>query len=154
MSQKTKPQDPVQRARAAVSGAIGQLIKLVGHEDEDVVRRAVYALYEIGPFAVGPLATALGKEPNSRIRVAIICLLLIFSREARNDVSAALLIASHRDPDPDVRLAAWAAHAQVIADNLPPARTARSRATDATSTNTDRSEESGTAGGDGTTPTA
>jgi len=154
MNRRANAQDPVDRARTAVARSIRELAKLVGCEDQDVSRRAERALRDIGPYCVGPLAAALAKEPNLRNRLAIIFLLLAFGREAETDVSTALLRASHRDPDPNVRLAAWAAHAQVIADSLPQARTACSRVTDATSTSTERSGESTTGAGAGTTATA
>src|SRR5262249_26967046 len=144
----------VHRARTAISRAIGQPVKLVGDEGEDIVRPAVYALYEIGPLALGPLATALKKEPNPRIRSAMMCVLRMCSREARSDVLTALLEISHRDPERTVRQAAWAAHAQLTADIMPPAKTVRSRATNATSTNADRSDESTTGGAISTAPTA
>jgi hypothetical protein len=118
MKRRRELRDPVDRARAGVSRAIGQLVKLLDHEDEDVICRTLYALQEFAPFCVGPLATALAKERNPSTRVAIICLIRMFSQEPRTEVTTALLKAAHRDPDRNVRLAAWAAHAAAIAQKL------------------------------------
>ena len=95
--------DEVDRAVAAARRAVGRLAGLLGDEDPDVLRKAAAALAEIGPFAIGPLSSALRRAKEPRHRLAIMGMLMSFARQARGPVSAALSAALAREKDPRVR---------------------------------------------------
>src|SRR4051794_38005110 len=75
---KQPPLDQVDRAIVAVERAVGRLVAMLGDDDPAVLERAALALEQIGPFAVGPLASGLKTAASSRHRVVIIGALLTF----------------------------------------------------------------------------
>src|SRR4051812_45905843 len=111
---KAEPPDRVDRTVKGVKAAVGRLVGLLGDEDEAVVRKALAALEEVGPFAVGPLAAALPRAPSPRHRAAILGALTYLGPRAAVQVVRALLLASENDPDPRLRAAAGAAMAAVV----------------------------------------
>jgi HEAT repeat protein len=116
------PPDRVDQALASARRAIGRVVDRLGDEDEAVVEKAAVALSEIGPFAVGPLASALTRSPSPRHRAAIIGALLTFGPQAGSVVLHALAGAMKRDPDECVRTAAQAAITSLLMAHLRQAR--------------------------------
>jgi len=113
----TKP-DRVDRAVASVSAAVGRLIRLLCDEDRATFDKAAEALMAVGPFAVGPLSTALARAESSRDRRVIIGALMTFGPQAKIPVMRALNAALKRGRDPDVREAAQAALASLIMSDM------------------------------------
>jgi hypothetical protein len=107
--------DEVDRAVAAARRAVGRLGRLLGDEDEGMMRKAAVALEEIGPFAIGPISSALRRAKEPRHRLIIMGMLMSFAKQARGPVSAALSAAVAREKDPHVRARAGAALSHVIA---------------------------------------
>ena len=79
---KSKP-DETERALVAVKKAVGRLVRLLGDEDPVVIEKAALALAGIGPFVVGPLASALPRSPSPRHRMAILGALATFGPQER-----------------------------------------------------------------------
>jgi len=115
---RAEPPDRVDRTVTGIRSAVGRLVGLLGDEDEAVVGKALAALEEVGPFAVGPLASALPRAPSSRHRAAILGVLTYFGPRAEVPVMRALLKASQNDPDPRLREAAGAAMTAVMLAGL------------------------------------
>jgi len=108
-NRKVATQDEVDRAVDGINRSIGRLVAFLGDEDDAVVEKALRALAEVGPFAVGPLAAALPRAPAPRHRAAILGALLTFGPQAEVAVSGAFTRAMKRDPDERIRAAAGAA---------------------------------------------
>lgn len=115
---RAEPPDRVDRAVTGIRSAVGRLVGLLGDEDEAVVGKALAALEEVGPFAVGPLASALPRAPSSRHRAAILGVLTYFGPRAEVQVERALFLTSENDPDPRLRAAAGAALTAVLIARL------------------------------------
>ena len=73
--------DETEQALVAVKKAVGRLVRLLGDEDPAVIEKAAFALAEIGPFVVGPLALALPRSPSPRHRLAILGALVTFGTQ-------------------------------------------------------------------------
>ena len=73
--------DETERALVAVRKAVGRLVRLLGDEDPVVIEKAALALGEIGPYVVGPLASALPRSPSPRHRLAILGALVTFGTQ-------------------------------------------------------------------------
>ncbi|HEY2158335.1 MAG TPA: hypothetical protein VGH33_22085 [Isosphaeraceae bacterium] len=119
------PPDEVDRAVAGVERAIGRLIGHLGDDDRAVLAKAA-ALADIGPFAVGPLASALRRVASPRHRLVIIAVLMSFGDRARGRAIAAIGAAAARDKDEFVRARAAAAVSHLIATGLAAEMAARS----------------------------
>jgi hypothetical protein len=115
---KSEPPDEVDRAVKGARAAVGRLVKLLGGEDGAVVQKAMAAIGEVGPFAVGPLAYALPRAKSAEHRVVIMCVLKYFGARAEVPVVRALLSASRNDPDPRLRAVAVEAMSAVMMDKL------------------------------------
>jgi hypothetical protein len=74
--------DRADRALAAVRRGVGELVELLGDEDQAVIEKAALALGEVGPYCVGPLAAALPRARSPRHRAAIIGALMTFVPQA------------------------------------------------------------------------
>jgi len=74
-----------------------------------VVEQGVRAPAGVGPFAVGPLASALPRAASPRHRAAILGALLTFGPRARAPVLRALAGAVQGDPVERIRTAAASA---------------------------------------------
>src|SRR4051812_3808716 len=96
----------VDRAVKSIKAAVGRLVGHLGDDDPAVVQQAVIALGEIGPFIVGPLATALFSSSSPRHRMFIIAALKTYGPQAEAPVLRALAKAVKDDPDERVRAVA------------------------------------------------
>ncbi len=108
-NRKVATQDEVDRAVDGIRRSIGRLVARLGDGDDAVLVQAVTALAAVGPFSVGPLATALPRASSPRHRAAILGVLLAFGPRAEVGVKRALTGAMMRDPDERIRAAAGAA---------------------------------------------
>ena len=122
MSRATRPSRPlpdqVDRAVATIRRGIGQLVGLLGDEDWTTIEKVATALAEIGPFCVGPLASALPRARTPRHRAAIIGVLLTFGSRARAPVLRALTAVLKNERDPGVRAGAELAFTKLVADEI------------------------------------
>src|SRR4051812_41897656 len=97
--------DRVDRAVAGVRAAVGRLIPLLCEEDAATFAKAAEAMMKIGPFAVGPLATALERAESPRDRRVILGALVTFGAAVRAPVMRALNAAMKRERGPNLRAA-------------------------------------------------
>ncbi len=114
---RAKP-DEVDRAVLAARRAVGRLVTILGEDDPEVVQRALHALGEIGPFSVGPLASALPRAESPRQRIIIVRALMHFSGQARPAVVRALIAAVRRETDPYVLAEAQASLSHLTVTGL------------------------------------
>jgi hypothetical protein len=91
---------------------------VLGEGDPAVIGKAAVAIVEVGPFAVGPLASALPRSSSPGHRLAILACLMTIGPQARAEVSGVLAGAVKREKDPTVRARAAAALAHVMAGGL------------------------------------
>ena len=110
--------DEVDRAVAATKRAVGRLVKLLGAEDPAVMTKAAAAIVDVGPLAVGPLASALPRSKSPRHRLAILACLMTIGPRAVAEVSGVLALAIRRERDPEVRLKAGAVLSHLMASGL------------------------------------
>ncbi len=106
-SKRVRVQDKVpdeeERARIAVRRAIGPLVRLLGHESDQVVLGAAEALCRLGAsLVVGPLADALPRAKVARQRGLIVSLLRDFGGEEKFRVLRALHAARKRETNLEV----------------------------------------------------
>jgi HEAT repeat protein len=106
--------DQVDRAVGSIKAAIGRLVKFLGDDDPEIVMKAAAALDGIGPFAVGPLATALSRSASPRHRMIVVAALKAFGARAEAPVLRALAKAVKGDPDPYVRATAEQAMSSLL----------------------------------------
>ncbi len=106
-SKRVRVQDKVpdeeERARIAVRRAIGPLVRLLGHESDQVVLGAAEALCRLGAsLAVRPLADALPRAKVLTQRGFIVSLLRDFGGEEKFRVLRALHAALKRETNIEV----------------------------------------------------
>lgn len=107
------PSDPLDRDVAAVAASIVRLARHLEGEP-DIAIRAVTALLDIGPFAAGPIATALKRSKSPHGKILNIAILARIGPRALVTVGRALLEVLKREKDPVVRQHAGAAHTALI----------------------------------------
>lgn len=121
---QSMPTDEVDRAVAAVRRAIGRLIQLLDHEDDDVVLATGIALDTLGGRAVvGPLSAALSRAGSIRHRALIVQVLKSLGPEVKPAVLPVLLAAKERERDPRVLATIHMALNDLLLSDLDTART-------------------------------
>jgi HEAT repeat protein len=98
-----KPTDEVDEAVASARRAIGKLVRLLAHEDQSVMNRAIRALVEFGDAASEPLAANLLRAKTTRFRGQIIVMMRGICKQPGPNIREAILRTVQKEPDERVR---------------------------------------------------
>jgi hypothetical protein len=107
--------DELDRAVGSLEKAANRLIQLLDRKEPETFGKAALTLVDIGPFAVGPLASALLAAPDPRNRGLMVAVLGGLAARVPGCVMAALVPAIAREDDPLVLETARALHAALLA---------------------------------------
>jgi hypothetical protein len=98
---------------------IRRLVEILSHEDPCAVLQGLQSLYDLGPFIVESLVSALQRKPAPRYRHLHLFLLAYYRFISLSAVAKACVLTELQDPDPGVKWVARTLLTRINSDLAP-----------------------------------